>query len=232
MHPNARCFTYHANVNGNQIQSHLDRIYTAHQISQHIFDWQIKPSGVPTDHWLVKVKFAPRDAPYIGNGQWTWPLYMLENEDLMRKVNQRGIKLETDLIRINSENTDRATENPQTLWESYKEDIIRLAKETARKSYHKLNSRMEAIEKDLHVLYTSPDFDANESARTNAAFLTSELEHLAKVRTKNQRNKLHAKLAHHGKRLGGIWSAISKEKKPRDLILRLKVPDSSPTQYE
>jgi hypothetical protein len=231
-HPDARCFTYRANVDGEQIQSRLDRIYTAHDISQHVFDWHIKPSGVPTDHWLVKVKFAPRDAPYIGNGRWTWPLYMMENEDLMSKVDQRGIRLETDLARINSENTEREIENPQTLWNAYKEDIAKLAKDTARKSYHKLNSRIEAIEKDLRALRTSPDYDANKEARTNAAFLSSELEHLAKVKVKNQRNRLCANLANHGERLGGIWSSISKEKKPRDLILRLKVPDSSPMQYE
>jgi hypothetical protein len=49
---------------------------------------------------------------------------------------------------------------------------------------------------------------------------------------KNQRNRLHANLANHGEHLGGIWSSISKEKKPQDLILQLKVPGSSPTQYE
>lgn len=231
-HPDARCFTYRANVDGEQVQSRLDRIYTANEISQYVFDWQVKPSGVPTDHWLVKVKFAPRDAPYIGNGRWTWPLYMLENEDLMGQVDRRGMELETDLARISSENTDRETENPQTLWEAYKEDIAKLAKETAKKSYHKLNSRTEAIEKDLHALRASPDYDTNNAARTNAAFLTSELEHLAKIKVKNQRNRLRANLANHGERLGGIWSAISKEKRPRDLILRLKVPGSSPTQYE
>ena len=231
-HPDTRCFTYHASANGTQIQSRLDRIYTAHDISQHVFDWQTKPSGVPTDHWLVKVKYAPRDAPFIGNGRWTWPLYMLGNETLMRKVDQRGIKFMADIERTLTERTDRATENPQTLWKSYKVDITKLAKDTTRTSYHKLNSQINAIEKDLQALYASPDYDSNESARTNAAFMASELEHMAKVKAKNQRNKLHAKLAHHGERLGGIWSAISKEKKPCDLILRLKVLDSSPTQYE
>ena len=196
---------------------------------------QIKPSGVPTDHWLVKVKFAPRDAPYIGNGRWTWPLYMLENKDLMNKVVQRGIELETDLASVSSENMDRRIENPQTLWSAFKEDIAKIAKDTARKSYYKLNSRIEAIEKDLHALRNSPDYDANKEARTDAAFLTYELEHLAKVKVKNQRNRLCANLANHGERLGGIWSSISREKKPCDLILRLKVPGSSPAsplQYE
>ena len=72
-HPDTRTFTYHANTNNAQIQSRLDRIYTTPEVAQQVFDWQIKPSGVPTDHWLVKVKFAPSDAPFIGNGHWSWP---------------------------------------------------------------------------------------------------------------------------------------------------------------
>ena len=49
-HPDTRCFTYHANSHGSQIQSRLDRIYTAHSVTQYVFDWQIKPSAVLTDH--------------------------------------------------------------------------------------------------------------------------------------------------------------------------------------
>jgi len=147
----------------------------------------------------------------------------------MNKVDQRGIEFTKDIEKTLTESTDRAIENPQTLWKSYKTDIAKLAKDTSRTSFHKLNSQINAIDKDLQVLYASPDYDTNESARTNTAFLKSELEHIAKVKAKNQRNKLHANLAHHGERLRGIWSAISKEKKPCDLILRLKVPDSSPT---
>ncbi|KAN0112051.1 hypothetical protein V8E52_007968 [Russula decolorans] len=43
---------------------------------------------------------------------------------------------------------------------------------------------------------------------------------------------MRAKIAHHGEKPGGIWTAINKEKKPRDLILRLRIPDTEPPQYE
>jgi exonuclease III len=38
MHPDVRCFTYCANIEGEQIQSCLDCIYMAHDISQYVFD--------------------------------------------------------------------------------------------------------------------------------------------------------------------------------------------------
>ena len=231
-HPNSRCFTYRANAGGTMIQSRLDRIYTTPEIAQHVFDWQIKPSAVPTDHWLVKVKYAPRDAPHIGKGRWTCPLYLLEKEDLMKRVEQRGIELLREIERLETDTVDRATSNPQVLWETFKEDLAKLAKNISKASYHKLNSRITAIEKDLQTLLANPDLDANEAAYTNAAFLSDELEHLVRIRAKNQRSKMKAKLANRGERLGGCWSAISKEKKPRDLIHRLKIPGSVPTQYE
>jgi hypothetical protein len=43
---------------------------------------------------------------------------------------------------------------------------------------------------------------------------------------------MRAQLTDHGEKLGGIWSAMSKENKPRDYIRRLRKPDSSPAQYE
>ncbi len=39
-------------------------------------------------------------------------------------------------------------------------------------------------------------------------------------------------IAHHGEKLGGIWSVINKECKPRDLLYHLKTPDMHQTMYE
>ena len=186
LYPTTRCYTYHANAGGSHIQSRLDRIYTTQETAQHVFDWQIKPSAVPTDHWLVKVRYAPSDAPFIGNGRWTWPLYTLENDTLLDKVGQRGLLFMESVNKLQTEHTDRTISNPQTLWRTYKEDIAKLAKEHTRSTYHKLNSQIEAIEKDLHALNNEPD----PAAYTNAAFLRKELEHLTMVKAKNQRNKL------------------------------------------
>jgi exonuclease III len=64
----AREFTYWATLGRKQIKSRLDCIYTGKNARKHTFDWKIKPSTVPTDHWLVSVRFAPHNAPKIGKG--------------------------------------------------------------------------------------------------------------------------------------------------------------------
>jgi hypothetical protein len=43
---------------------------------------------------------------------------------------------------------------------------------------------------------------------------------------------MKAQIANHREKPGGIWSVINKEKKPRDLIPCLKIPNTNPTQYE
>jgi len=137
-----------------------------------------------------------------------------------------------DLNNCPNNRATRDSVNPQILWENFKKDITKLAKETSKTTFHKLNSHIKKIEKDLLSIFASPDFDANEDVSANTAFLANELEHLEKVKARNQRNKLHANLVNHREKIGGSWSALSKERKPRDIIHRLKVPDSNPPQYE
>jgi exonuclease III len=63
-----REYTYHAMQNQKPIKSRLDRIYIGKKNEKFVFSWTTKPSSVPTDHWLVSVRFAPKDAPHIGKG--------------------------------------------------------------------------------------------------------------------------------------------------------------------
>ena len=104
--PSEKTYTYRANTNGGQIKSRLDRIYVARQATPMTYDWKITPSPVPTDHWLVAVKYAPKDAPEIGKGRWTLPIRMLNDAKLIEAIIARGIRLQNDLEDIKKP-TDR-----------------------------------------------------------------------------------------------------------------------------
>jgi exonuclease III len=114
-HPNERSFTYRAGSGEQQIQSRLDRIYVARHLQQHTFNWKIETSVVPTDHWLVQMRYAPNDAPYTGKGRWTWLLTQIDNQITIEKIVKQGIQLQTDMSDQKSTNTDRNISNPQTL---------------------------------------------------------------------------------------------------------------------
>jgi exonuclease III len=232
MHPNDRSFTYRSNTGQHQTKSRLDRIYVARNLQQHTFSWRIEASQVPTDHWLVQMKYAPHDAPHIGKGRWTWPLAILEDPKTIDKVVTRGIQLQNDMSDLKDLNLDRETNNPQMLWETFKDEIKKIAKSQNKKAYHKMTSKIRNLEKDRAALTACPDFDERDDLRTNEAFLASELTHLEKAKAKLNRDTFRAKLTHHGEKPGGIWSKLGKERRPRDLIFRLKTPNVHPPQFE
>ncbi|KAH9967694.1 hypothetical protein BJV74DRAFT_785171, partial [Russula compacta] len=63
-------------------------------------EWKVRPSIVPTDHWLVLVKYAPKDAPTIGRGRWTLPLKAMENDLLMGKIAEQGIAIQDKIEKL------------------------------------------------------------------------------------------------------------------------------------
>ncbi|KAH9005679.1 Endonuclease/exonuclease/phosphatase, partial [Lactarius deliciosus] len=230
--PNERAFTYRAMNNGTHRKSRLDRIYTSADAAKLTFEWKITHTSIPTDHWLVSTKFAPTETPTLGSGRWTWQLSSLKDKKLLMKIVNRGIDLIKDLDRLQNNPIDRGSENPQTLWEKFKKDIKELARIHNKISWAKLTSRMKAIEKDLKELSNNPELDNSDTIRTNEAFLANELAYLERVQERDNRDEMRAALAHHGERLGGIWSAINKDRKPRDLIYRLKPPNTDASAYE
>jgi exonuclease III len=89
-HPNERNFTFRAKTGQHQIKSRLDHIYITRHIQPHTFAWKIEASSVPTDHWLVQMKYTPNDAPQTGKGHWTWPLGMIDDPKTIEKSSSEG----------------------------------------------------------------------------------------------------------------------------------------------
>lgn len=230
--PNDRCFTYRANTNTGPIKSRLDRIYTTSSVNDKILEWKTLLTPVPTDHSLVMSKYAPKSAPLIGKGRWTLRPHILTDIRLLAQIEDRGLQLKSDLIKLQEMGTPRETENPQTLWKGFKDDIRTLAKKSKEKAHHKITTKIKKLREDLRTLNNDPSIDSEENARVNEAFIASELAHLEKIVARDQKDYMKAQLANHGERLGGPWSAISKEKKPRDLILQLRIPGSNPPRFE
>jgi exonuclease III len=86
VYPNKRSFTYQVKSNRQQIMSRLDRIYVSNQAVEATFEWRIKQTPVPTDHWMVSTKYVPAQAPYIGKGRWTMQVPEIKNKTLTDKI--------------------------------------------------------------------------------------------------------------------------------------------------
>ena len=88
------------------------------------------------------------------------------------------------------------------------------------------------LQRDRKVILENPEFETNDQLSWQEALIADRITYLKKVNSHNNRARLRAKIAHHGERLGGIWSNLNKVRKPRDIIPRLAEPDTNPPQYE
>lgn len=92
-----REFMYQAKTNSQLISSRIDSIYTSSDTAILSFNWKMKQTSVPTDHWIVITKYTPMSTPFVRKGRWTWQLPSLTNKDLMDKLVEKGLKLQSDL---------------------------------------------------------------------------------------------------------------------------------------
>jgi exonuclease III len=232
-HPKAREFTYRAINHGKPIKSRLDRIYISREKAKYAFDWSIAPSTVPTDHWLVSVKYAPKGAPYIGNGRWTWPLRTLKDEKVIKEIVKEGMKLQEHLDRLRQNPGSRdSIANPQSLWVRFKKEITGSVTKNSRTSHYRCLTKIKNLKKDRKETVERQDIEENLETQWHEAILANEIEHLEKLVSYNNREHVKAKISLHGERLGGTWSNMSKSRKPRDVIRQLRIPNMSPPRYE
>lgn len=75
------------------------------------------------DHWLVSVKFAPKDTPTIGGERWTWPINALNDEPLMEKLIRKGVQTQAEIEELRNIPIENSTNNPQQVWSDFKNEI-------------------------------------------------------------------------------------------------------------
>ena len=217
-HPTDRCFTY---TSTNNTLSRIDRIYTQPEASQFLYDWSIDASQVPTDHKVLLVKYAPGDAPFIGKGQWSWPLGLLHDTELTKRVITLSQSLQN---KINTLPEDDRSKSLQTLWESFKVDITREAKAAVRSQLTKIERKKTDLKKDLAMTLRSATLDSEEDTRRNAIALKREIDHLEKKRYKSAHLRVQANWQLKGESVNKYWTRVNNPRTPRDLIRRLRDP--------
>lgn len=86
----------------------------------------------------------------------------------------------------------------------------------------------------LYFLLLSAFFNLEdmEALKVNEVFLINELAHLESIQARDRKDETRATLSNQGEWLGGAWTAINKERKPRDLLYHLKIPGLNPPRFE
>ena len=232
-YPKGREYTYRTNANEHTIKSRLDRIYIAKDKTKFTFDWSMTPSTVKTDHWIVATKYAPKNAPYIGTGRWTMPVKATKNIKITEELIKHGMTLQEEMDEIKNNLATRSTErNHQTLWKNFKLTATKWTKDTMKNTHYRRATKLKNLQKDRKKLLADPNFETNQNLQWSEALLAKEIEYLERKTSKENCEITKAKMILHGEKLGGMWTAMSKSKKPRDHLQRLKIPRTIPQKYE
>lgn len=145
------------------------------------------PSTVPTDHWMVSLRYAPKDAPYIRTGKWTMPVKATKNRKIIDKIHwqEKGMRLQEDLKKLSERPETRTPEkNPQTLWNQFKYISAKWAEFVIKNTHYKRATKLKNLQKDQKAILEHPEFETDRNIQWNESFLTSEIEYLERKTSK------------------------------------------------
>ncbi|KAG1869342.1 Endonuclease/exonuclease/phosphatase [Suillus subalutaceus] len=185
-------------------------------------EWDISPSGIPTDHQMVSTKLSDKRLPYIGKGRWAMPLHVLKDKKLGEDILKLGKELHAN---ISNSKTDRSEEyNPQTMFKEFKTKAIKLCRDTAKRSVpsqiNKLNTQLKMSLNDT----TIPE----EERRIIGSHIQEKIDSLTRIQHEKARDNLMAKIRIESESATSkFWARLGKNQKPRDTIIELRKLDST-----
>ena len=216
--PTERTFTFTSNTHS---MSRIDRIYTKEDLEESLSDWTHDISDIPSDHKMVSIRLAHSNAPFIGNDRWSWPLGLIHDKELNKQIQLRGQRLHHEIKNLQAE--DRS-QNAQTLWQKFKDDIKGEATKAARKQIPKITKRIKALKRDAEQTCQREDLDTSPLTRANTTIIEREIEHLKKKKYRKTYTRSQAMWHLKGEKINKYWMRVNNPKKPRDMILRLNDP--------
>jgi ribonuclease HI len=222
--PSSLAFTFYRKSDGQQ--SRLDRIYCKSKRFDSTFEWKIQTTGIPTDHRMVSMKISCESGPNMGPGRWVWPQHIIGDKELTEFIRKKGLKFVEDLDKLEKENMRSNSNNPQTLWSTFKKVIISEARERAKIVIPKLSREIQRTEHDLVKAGENQSISEDERL-IQMALLTEKLIKLEMRRHKANRMSARANVALLSETISKFWTNMNKAKNPKAIIPRLKTLDSN-----
>ncbi|KAI0342567.1 DNase I-like protein, partial [Trametopsis cervina] len=206
-HPEHIAYSYYQRATGSR--SRIDRIYITTDLFATATDWQIGGSGgVETDHLLVTVNVNSPAMPYIGPGRWPMPLNLLKDAEITQYLHNRGRALERDITTSKLNRT--ADVNPQTLYHTFKNELIRTLRKRARIAIPKTEAKIRNLQAQLDLLQGPLDETApreqNETQMLTAALLQHRIQELELERALRAETAAAARYQIEGETISKYWS--------------------------
>lgn len=217
--PTTRLFTFTSNT---QSMSRLDRIYTNDPLSRNIYDWDVTDTMIPSDHKMVLARIVPPHTPYIGDGRWTFPIFLMTDDALLKNIEKLGGAFQEQMNEPHEDNTII-----QKRWLLLKSDITELAKKAGKSQLARITQKIRSLKKDIAELQQHPDLDTEQEQRTNLVILQHELQHLELKKGKTERIKAQAKWHDKGEKINKYWIRTHTPRRLRDIMHSLCNPSTN-----
>jgi exonuclease III len=213
---------------GSPVHSRLDRIYLTRKMHDTAQGWEIRPSGIPgTDHDAALTILVDMKAPTTGRGQWPCPLFLTKDKILIGKIQNAGMRAQAKTPR----KEDRSNENnAQRVWQSFKNEVMTMARERKKQIVPKLIKQAVDLEKEMTNLSANHQMDQGEKGR-RLEELRRNLWRTVEKRHLKIRRAIQLKIKMEGETMTKTFAAQGRERPSRDLMYALEIgkhDDGSP----
>ncbi|KAI9065872.1 DNase I-like protein, partial [Trametes sanguinea] len=215
-----KAYTFHRGLGESATMARLDRIYVRESMMQWTREWEIRTVGVKTDHNLVAVQMTTPSAPEAGKGRPVFPLFLLKDKVLAKRMKERCWAAENELNQVDAEGRT-GEKNPQTILRDLKRDWMAAARAREKEVAPRMMKEISKLEEELKRVRTGTDRTAEEAA-DETILLTDQLRKLKERRCANQQQQMRAMHRELGEKPTKYWVSLHREKKPRELIPALE----------
>ena len=146
--PNSLSYTFAQSVRQGGHQSRIDRIYIQESMLQFSKEWEIEPSPIHTDHYMVSVRISEQNMSFIGKGRWTLNPLLLRDKEVISNIAKESAKLRASLDYYET-HTRTDQDNPQTAFKSFKDNVIAILRNRAKKIIPMAKQKIERLKEHL-----------------------------------------------------------------------------------
>ncbi|PPQ81543.1 hypothetical protein CVT24_000305, partial [Panaeolus cyanescens] len=246
--PTTREFTYKQALEEKPSQSRIDRIYLTQDLAKHSYEWKMEHPGIESDHKLTSAKIEIPNSPYIGKGRWAFPVFLLQDREMMQTIKNLGNKA---LNEIENQSPDAVTPRKiQTIHKEFKDKVREEAQKLAKRKVPKVRALIKENRERIklllrlseQVIAEAPENQQeNPLDNTHSSNLTEILTDIGILEEKQRllhlqihnktREEVAAKHILENETMSKTWINQNKNRKPRDTMYKLQIPNTSPTRY-
>ncbi|KAF6746601.1 hypothetical protein DFP72DRAFT_1076282 [Ephemerocybe angulata] len=169
---------------------------------------------------MVTAYVATSNTPYVGKGRSTIGDFILEFPELQEKFRVRALALERALKDARADRSP--TNNPQTLWKKFKEDLLAIAKEFSRKRVALIDREIDMWQKRKEAIHNLENLEEQEDELILLDEIEDNITDLLAAKTLPQKTKMEARHHFVAETNTKYDYILHSEKKPRDTIPRLR----------